>query len=160
MTRRSVLPSSVNTPWAGNHQRLYTGSHLMRYLQLSWSSNRNNDFGAQYHSGFDSQSIPFVLAILSVYASTCHFRDVANITASRSLINTLQHSIRSLWLTVTPAGVSPACLQNISSTHVHGFVRRRFCVSITDTVRNAVGNQRNPEFQIHASHDRESLGCV
>ena len=41
-TRRPMLPSSMNTPWA--------------------ESNRNKDFGAQYHSGFDSQSIPFVLA--------------------------------------------------------------------------------------------------
>ena len=59
---------------------------------------------------------------LSVYASTSHFEDVASITASRLLIDTLQHSIRSLWLRATPAGIAPACHQTISSPHVHGFV--------------------------------------
>ena len=59
---------------------------------------------------------------LSVYASTSHFEDVASITASRRLIDSLQHSIRSLWLRATPAGITPACHQTISSPHVHGYV--------------------------------------
>jgi hypothetical protein len=59
---------------------------------------------------------------LSVYASTCHFEDVASITASRLLIDSLQHSIRSLWLRATPAGIAPACHQTISSPHVQRFV--------------------------------------
>ncbi len=42
ITRQQVLPSSMDTPWAG--------------------SDRNKNFGAQYRSGFDSQSIPFNLA--------------------------------------------------------------------------------------------------
>ena len=61
---------------------------------------------------------------LSVYASTSHFEDVASITASRRLIDSLQHSIRSLWLRATPAGITPACHQTISSPHVHCFVSR------------------------------------
>jgi len=59
---------------------------------------------------------------LSVYASTSHFDDVASITASRRLIDSLQHSIRSLWLRATPAGITPACHQTISSPHVHFIV--------------------------------------
>ena len=66
---------------------------------------------------------------LSVYASTRHFEDVASITASRLLIDSLQHSIRSLWLRATPAGIAPACHQTISSPHVHFIVSwlREFC---------------------------------
>lgn len=60
---------------------------------------------------------------LSVYASTSHFRDIAKITASRLLIDTLQHSIMGLWLRATHAGVTPACHQTISSPHVHRVVR-------------------------------------
>ena len=62
---------------------------------------------------------------LSVYASTSHFEDVASITASRLLIDTLQHSIMGLWLRATHAGVTPACRQIISSPHVHRFVRNQ-----------------------------------
>ena len=61
---------------------------------------------------------------LSVYASTCHFEDVASITASRLLIDSLQHSIMGLWLRATHAGVTPACRQIISSPHLHLFVLR------------------------------------
>jgi hypothetical protein len=61
---------------------------------------------------------------LSVYASTSHFEDVASITASRRLIDSLQHSIRSLWLRATPAGIAPACRQIISSPHVHAMLSR------------------------------------
>ena len=59
---------------------------------------------------------------LSVYASTSHFEDVASITASRLLIDSMQHSIMGLWLRATHAGVTPACRQIISSPHVHRIV--------------------------------------
>ena len=41
----------------------------------------------------------------------------------RSFMAKLQHSILSLWLRVTQAGITPACIQFISSTHVHLLVR-------------------------------------
>ena len=62
---------------------------------------------------------------LSVYASTSHFGDVASITASCRLIDSLQHSRRRLWLRATPAGITPECHQTISSPHVDGFVMLR-----------------------------------
>ncbi|MFN9639448.1 MAG: hypothetical protein ACK56W_05465, partial [Pirellula sp.] len=49
---------------------------------------------------------------LSVYASTWLLPD------------TLQHSILGSWLAATQVGVSPTCLQLISSTHVHRLVIR------------------------------------
>ena len=51
--RPRVLPSSMHRPWAG--------------------SNRNHVFGAQSHSGFDSQSIPFTLTTFCGYASISDF---------------------------------------------------------------------------------------
>ena len=62
---------------------------------------------------------------LSGHASTNHFESVASITASRTLIDSLQPSILGLWLRATHAGVTPACHQTISSPHVHGLVIRR-----------------------------------
>ena len=96
---------------------------------------------------------------LSVYASTSHFEDVASITASRRLIDSLQHSIRSLWLRATPTGVTPACHQTISSPHVHCIVSicvlLRFChaqfeapLSDTCITRNFMRVQRSCGCQV------------
>jgi len=88
--RRSVWPSSVNTPWPCNHQRLHTGSHLMRYSPLSWSSNRNN----APNKRTQWSSIPFrarqpvdAFRPRNPFCVRCNesLRNVASITASRSL---------------------------------------------------------------------------
>ncbi len=49
-------------------------------------------------------------------------------------LDTLQHSIRSLWLRVTPAGVPPACHQTISSPHVHGFIMQPGAVLLSNLI--------------------------
>jgi hypothetical protein len=90
------LSSAIHTPWAG--------------------SNSYKDFGAQYRSGFDSQSIPFVL--VTFLPEKLHW------ASAWLLQDTLQHSILGPWLTATQAGVPPACLQTISSSHVQHFVIR------------------------------------
>ncbi len=100
-----MLPSSVNKPWAG--------------------SDRYKDFGAQYHSQPGGHARSVHPRVLSVYASTCHFGAACPLGHRlRSLIFTLQHSIRGLWLGATPAGFPPACLQTISSSLIHRLVRR------------------------------------
>ena len=43
-------------------------------------------------------------------------------------IRRLQSSILGVWLTLTQAGVTPACLQTISSPHVHAMVIRRLVI--------------------------------
>jgi hypothetical protein len=53
----------------------------------------------------------------SWHASTNHFESVPSITASRTLIDSLQHSILGVWLRTSYAGFSPACHQAISSPH-------------------------------------------
>ena len=52
-----MLPSGMNTPWAG--------------------SDRYKDFGAQYHSGRESYPPTFHPHYLSVYASTSDFGETA-----------------------------------------------------------------------------------
>ena len=59
------------------------------------------DFGAQYHSGSDSQSVPFILATF-----LCTLQPSISIRPP-ILIATLQHSILSLWLRATQAGFLP-----------------------------------------------------
>ena len=96
-TRRPVLPSSVNRPWA--------------------VSNRKQSFRSSipFRAG---QPVPtFHPHYLSVYASTRHFGE-------EFLIDGLQHSILGLWLGATHAGTTPARHQTISSPHVHRFVKR------------------------------------
>ncbi|MFN9414747.1 MAG: hypothetical protein ACK57V_20570, partial [Pirellula sp.] len=68
----------------------------------------------------------------SVYASTWLLPD------------TLQHSILGSWLAATQVGVSPTCLQLISSTHVHRLVIWLFSSQpVTDiTVLADFGNKR------------------
>ena len=87
----------MHTPWAG--------------------SDSYNDFGAQYRSGFDSQSIPFDLAAFSA-------RSIIHCASTWPLPHTQQHSILSLWLRDTQVGIALNCFQAISSTHVHPMVRR------------------------------------
>ena len=54
---------------------------------------------------------------LSVYASRHHFR-------SRTLIDTLQHSILGARLTLTQAGITPASQTDLANPHVHHIVIR------------------------------------
>ena len=49
-------------------------------------------------------------------------------TSAQRLIRILQPSILGLWLRATHAGVSPACLQTISSPHVHAIVNTRVAI--------------------------------
>jgi hypothetical protein len=97
------LPSSMHTPWAGSNR--YKISELM-------------SFTAGRPLPVDSPSLPFCVRFnVALRRRRQHY-------GFTLLIDTLQHSIRSLWLRATPAGVPPACLQTISSPHVHFFVRR------------------------------------
>src|SRR6056297_948567 len=106
MTRPPVLPSGMNTPWAG--------------------SDRYKDFGPQYHSQPDGHARSVHPRVLSVYASTCNFGAACPLGHRLlSLIFTLQHSIQGLWLGATPAGSPPACQQTISSSLVHRLVIHR-----------------------------------
>ena len=57
MTRPPMLPSGMNTPWAG--------------------SDRYKDFGAQYHSQPDGRARSVHPCVLSVYASTLDFGGVS-----------------------------------------------------------------------------------
>ena len=102
MTRPSMLPSGMHTPWA--------------------ESDRYKDFGAQYHSQPDGHARSVHPRVLSVYASTQDFGGAPFATHLSALIPTLQHSILGVWLTLTQAGYPPACQQTISSPHVHRFV--------------------------------------
>ena len=135
LTRRKMLPSSVNRPWA--------------------ESNRNKAFGAQYRSGRDSQSLILIRnqyidcdtlamprkisACRADFDSILHHIDCKMVQFSSSLPFCLRFNgglrqLRALyrrcktryeasgWLRVTPAGSTPARLQTISSTHVHAVV--------------------------------------
>ena len=91
---------------------------------LRAGSDRNHDFGVL---------VPFTATRpRPVRASSRPFsvrsgeplRRAASLVAAPCLTDSLQHSIRSLWLTATPMGFAPACHQIISSPHVHAMVRR------------------------------------
>ena len=96
LTRREVLPSSVNKPWADSNR--YKISGLMPFIAAGPPT-------------VDSPSLPCCVRF------NCRLRP-------RGLLRQLQHSILGLWLAVTQAGTPPACHQTISSPHVHAFVRR------------------------------------
>jgi hypothetical protein len=66
---------------------------------------------------------PFILASFLCTLQRWISGECLVITHFAALIPTLQHSIRSLGLRATPAGFTPACLQTISSPHVHRMVR-------------------------------------
>ena len=101
-TRREILPSSVNRPWAGSNR--YKISELM-------------SFTAGRPLPVDSPSLPFCVRFNeSLRRRRQHY-------GFTLLIDSLQHSIRSLRLTATPAGSPPACHQTISSPHVQRLVR-------------------------------------
>jgi hypothetical protein len=100
-TRREILPSSMHTPWAESNR--YKISELM-------------SFTAGRPLPVDSPSLPFCVRFnVPLQRRRQHY-------GFTFLIDTLQHSIRSLWLRATPAGVTPACHQTISSPHVHFLV--------------------------------------
>ncbi len=102
-TRREILPSSVNRPWAESNR--YKISELM-------------SFTAERPLPVDSPSLPFCVRFnVALPRRRQHY-------GFTLFIDTLQHSMRSLWLGTTPAGSPPACHQTISSPHVHRFVRR------------------------------------
>ena len=89
--RREMLPSSMHKPWAESNR--YKISELM-------------SFTAGRPLPVDSPSLPFCVRF------KMRFR-------RKRLIRILQHSILGTWLTLTQAGVPPACHQTISSPHVH-----------------------------------------
>ena len=101
-TRREVLPSSMHKPWAESNR--YKISELM-------------SFTAERPLPVGSPSLPFCVRFnVPLQRRRQHY-------GFTLLIDTLQHSIRSLWLRATPTGSPPACQQTISSPHVHRFVR-------------------------------------
>jgi len=113
MTRTSMLPSSMQTPWAGGHQRLTQAHAPCPRCHFHDLTDRYKDFGAQYHSQPDGHARSVHPHDLSVYASKCLLPD------------TLQHSIASLRLRATRTGFTPACQQSISSPHLHCVVNQR-----------------------------------
>ncbi len=138
-TRREILPSSVNKPWAGSNS--YKISELMSFI-------------AERPLPVDSPSLPFCVRF--------------NVTLRRRrqhygftlFIDTLQHSIRSLRLTATPAGVTPACHQTISSPHVH-VCRKRLeepeSISWARLRRQIMKDVRQLQ-EIIEQHQKEGLG--
>ena len=68
---------------------------------------------------FCRSSIPFECLSIPPKLATFSDRKIIHCASTWLLPDTLQHSILSSWLTATQAGVSPTCLQLISSTHVH-----------------------------------------
>ena len=103
VSRREMLPSSMHRPWAESNR--YKISELM-------------SFTAERPLPVSSPSLPFCVRFNEPLRRR---RQHYGFTL---LIDSLQHSIRSLWLRATPAGITPACHQTISSPHVHCFVSR------------------------------------
>ena len=96
-SKRAMLPSSMNTPWAGSN---------------SYNLSELNTIQGGVASPCLSSSLPF-----------CVRFNWALQVGEPTLIAKLQHSILGSWLVITQVGVTPTCLQVISSTHVHRLVR-------------------------------------
>ena len=104
-----VLPSGMNTPWAG--------------------SDSYKDFGAQYHSQPDGHARSVHPRVLSVYASTLDFGGVTGYhSLCRPYTNAATLDTEPLARS-TPAGFTPACHQTISSSLVNALVMPQFCVA-------------------------------
>ena len=101
ITRREVLPSGMNRPWAGSNR--YKISELIAVHRR--------------------------VATLGRFTLTTFLCTLQGTTSDGVPIRTLQHSILGTWLTLTQAGVSPASHQIISSPHVHAIVIWPVCVS-------------------------------
>jgi len=90
ISRREILPSSMHTPWAESNR--YKISELM-------------SFTAGRPLPVDSPSLPFCVRF------NVAFRSRRRHYGFTLLIDTLQHSIRSLRLTATPAGSPPLVIK-------------------------------------------------
>ena len=89
-TRREILPSSVNRPWAGSNR--YKISELM-------------SFTAGRPLPVDSPSLPFCVRFnVALRRRRQHY-------GFTLLIDTLQHSILGLWLRATHAGSPPLVIK-------------------------------------------------
>ena len=65
-----------------------------------------------------------IITVLTAWQCSCR-RHLDSPSIVRLLLDTLQHSILSLWLRTTQVGIAPTCFQTISSTHVDRLVTRR-----------------------------------
>jgi hypothetical protein len=95
-------------------------------MHTPWAeSDSYNNFGAQYRSGFDSQSIPFNLAS---FFCPQHRTLCFNVAVTRHAATLDTEPLAKS----TQVGVTPTCLQLISSTHVHFVVRRFWAAALRD----------------------------
>ena len=94
ITRREVLPSGMNRPWAVSNRNKISELH---------------PFIAAGPPTVNSSSQPFCVRFKT------NLQLMMPTTA-------LQHSIPGLWLTVTRTGFSPASQSDLASSHVHRFV--------------------------------------
>jgi hypothetical protein len=93
----AILPSSMDTLWADSN---------------SYNLSELNTIQGGIASPCLSSSLPFCVRFSRALR-----------TGEPALIAKQQHSILGSWLAVTQVGFAPTCLQTISSTHVHHFVR-------------------------------------